>query len=84
VQSGWKTISIEEKLYLINRLEKCERIIDIWCNVRFAHSSAHTIHDSADRIKESAKSGTKMFMEQNYHIPIGMNNIISITVGVGL
>jgi len=81
VQNGLKTISIEEKLYLINRLEKCERIVDIWCNVKLTHSSAHAIHDSADRIKESAKSGTKVFMEQNYHIPIGMNDINNYRCG---
>jgi hypothetical protein len=48
--------------------------VDICCNVRLAHSSASTVHDNADRIKESAKSGTKVFKELNYHIPFGMNN----------
>jgi len=74
VQSGWKTIGIEEKLYIINQLEKCEWIVDICCNVRLAHSSARAICDNADRNKESAKSGTKVFKEQNYHIPFGMND----------
>jgi hypothetical protein len=32
------------------------------CNVRLAHSSIHTIRDNADRIKESAKSGIKVFV----------------------
>lgn len=29
-------------------------------NVGLAHSSVGTIHDNADRFKESAKSGTKL------------------------
>jgi hypothetical protein len=49
-------------------------MVDICCNVRLAHSSARAICDNADRIKESAKSGTKVFKEQNYHIPFGMND----------
>ena len=59
---------------MINRLEKCEQIVDICCNVRLAHSSACTICDNADRIKESVKSGDKVFMEQNCHVSIGMND----------
>jgi hypothetical protein len=43
-----KTISIEEKLDVISRLEKCERIVDICHNVRLGHSSIHTIRDNAD------------------------------------
>jgi hypothetical protein len=31
-------------------------------NVGLAHSSVHTIRDSADGIKESAKSGSKVFV----------------------
>jgi hypothetical protein len=31
-------------------------------NVRLAHSSVHTIRDNADRIKESPKSGSKVFV----------------------
>jgi len=31
-------------------------------NVRFTHSSIHTIIDNADRITETAKSGTKVYM----------------------
>jgi hypothetical protein len=33
----------------------------------------HTVCDNADRIKESAKSGTKVFVWQDYHSPMGMN-----------
>jgi len=31
------------------------------------------ICDNADRIKEGAKSGTKLFVWQDYHSPIRMN-----------
>jgi hypothetical protein len=57
-----KTISIEEILEIIGRLEKGERIFDICHNVRLAHSSIHTVRDNADGITESAKSGTKVFL----------------------
>jgi hypothetical protein len=55
VQSEWKiggrrASSIEEKLDVISRLEKGERIVDKWRNVRFAHSSVRTIGDNADRV----------------------------------
>jgi hypothetical protein len=56
------TIGIEEKLHIISRPEKGERIVDICCNVRLARSSVHTIRDNADRIKDSAKVGTKVFV----------------------
>jgi IS30 family transposase len=62
VKNQQKTIGIEEKLHVISRLEKGEWIVDICRNVRLAHSSIHTIRDNADRIKESAKSGTKVFV----------------------
>jgi hypothetical protein len=48
-------------LDLISQLGKGEWIVDICHNVRLAHSSICTFHDNADRIKESAKSGTKVF-----------------------
>jgi hypothetical protein len=50
-----KTIGIEEKLDVISRPEKRERIVDIFRNVQLAHSSVRTIRDNADGIKESAK-----------------------------
>ena len=62
VKNWWKKIGIEEKLDKISRLEKCERIVDICHNVRCPHSSVCTIGDNADRITESAKSGTKVFV----------------------
>jgi hypothetical protein len=50
-----KTVSTEEKLDEISRLEKGEQIVDICHNVMFTHSSVHTIHDNADKIAESSK-----------------------------
>jgi hypothetical protein len=52
VKNQRKTISTEEKLHVISRLKKGERIGDICRNVRLAHSSIHTICDNADRIKK--------------------------------
>jgi hypothetical protein len=57
-----KTIGIEEKLDLISQLEKGEWIFDICRNVRFTHVNIRTVLDNADRITESAMSGTKVFM----------------------
>jgi S-methylmethionine-dependent homocysteine/selenocysteine methylase len=59
VKNWQTTISIEEKLDVTSKLVKGEQIVGVCCNVRLAHSS---ICDSADRIKESAKSGTKVFV----------------------
>jgi hypothetical protein len=59
VKNRRKTISIEEKLEVISRLEKGEQIADICCNVRIAYSSIHIVCDDADKIKESTKSGIK-------------------------
>jgi hypothetical protein len=61
-KNQWKTISIEEKLDIMSQLEKAEWIVDIWRNVRLIYSSVCTIHDNADRITESAKWGTKVFV----------------------
>ena len=62
----------EEKLDVINRHENTEQVVDICHNVRLAHSSISTIHDNADRITESPKSETKVFVQQDYHSPIRM------------
>jgi hypothetical protein len=59
VKNWRKTISIEEKLDLTSWLEKGEWIFDICHNVRCADISVRTIRDNADKIKESAESGTK-------------------------
>ena len=60
-----KTITIVEKLDVISRLVKkmSELLIYGICD----HGSVCTLHDSTDRIKESAKSGTKVFVLQDYH-----------------
>jgi hypothetical protein len=57
-----KTVSIREKLDIINQHEKGEFIFAICHNVRFAHSNLCTVCDNANSITESAKSGTKVFM----------------------
>jgi len=56
VKNQQKTISTEEKLDVISWLEQGERIVDEWHNV-----SICTILDNADRIEESAESGTAVF-----------------------
>jgi len=62
VKNGQRTISTEDKLDVISRLGKGDRIVHICCVVRFTHSSARTVRDNADRIKQSAKSGTEVFV----------------------
>jgi hypothetical protein len=66
--------SIEEKLEVISRLKKCDQIFYICHDVRLAHSSTHTIHDNANGIKASAKSKTKVFVQQDYNSHIGINH----------
>jgi hypothetical protein len=61
VKNRRKTLGIEEKLRVIMRRAKGERIVDICRNVRLADGIVHKIRDNVDRIKESAKSGTKVF-----------------------
>jgi hypothetical protein len=51
-----------------------KQIIDICHNVTLAHGIVHKIRDNADRIKESAQSGTKVFVWQDYHSPIRTKN----------
>jgi len=55
------TICIAQKLDITCQLEKGEQIVDIWHNVRFIHSSIHTVRENSDRITESAKSTTVVF-----------------------
>jgi hypothetical protein len=61
VKNQRKTINIEERLDAISRLEKGERIVDIRHNFLIL-VYVHTICDNADRIKNSAKSGTEVFV----------------------
>jgi predicted transcriptional regulator len=70
VKNRQKTIVIIEKLHIIMRCEKGEQIVDICHNVRLAYGIIHTICDNVDRIKEGARSGTKVFVLQDYHSPI--------------
>jgi len=87
VKNWQKTTSIEEKLDLISRLEKDEWIFDTSHDVRCTDIHVHTIRDNADRITESAKSGTKVLFctaklpqsyqnqqYQNYRSPIRINS----------
>ena len=62
VKNRWKTIYTEEKLDVISHHEKGEQIFYIHRNVIFTHTSIRTICDNTDRITESAKSGTKVFV----------------------
>jgi hypothetical protein len=56
----------EKKLDVISWLEKGEWTVDICCNVRLAHSIICIIGNSADRMKKSAKSGTKVSAKRTY------------------
>jgi len=62
VKNRRKAISTEDKVDLISRLEKGERIVDVCRNVRFTHTSVSAIRDNVDTITESAKSGTEVFV----------------------
>jgi hypothetical protein len=57
-----KTVSIEEKLDVASRLDKAERIVDTYCNVRFAHKCVRTVRDNANRTAENAKLGPEVLL----------------------
>ena len=59
------TIGIEEKLDVISRIERDERIVDICLTGRFAHISVRTIRDNADRFNESGKHLDNIKCEQS-------------------
>jgi len=61
VKNRHKTIRTEKKLD-ISQMEKGEHTVDLCHNVGHTHSSVHTICDNADRIRESPKSRTKVFV----------------------
>jgi len=61
VKNQPRTISIEEKLDVTIWLEKGEQIVDICHNVRLIQSCACT-NNYNERIKESPKSETKVFV----------------------
>ena len=59
VKNRPKTTGIVEKLDVLNRLEKCEQVVDIIHNVRFVYISISTIcDDNPDRNTESVILGT--------------------------
>jgi hypothetical protein len=58
-----KTITAEDKLDVICRLvKKMDELLTYAIMLRLAHGSECTIHANADRIKEGAKSGPKVFV----------------------
>jgi len=57
-----KTVGFEKNLDVISQLEKGEQIVETCHNVKLAYSSIHTICDNVNRIKENAKSATKVFV----------------------
>ena len=59
VKNRRTTMNTEQKCDVINRVEKSERIVDIYRNVRLAHSSARTI----PVITGSAKARTTVLSE---------------------
>ena len=62
VKNRQKTINTEEKLDVISWLQQGEQIVDVHHNVWFTHNSIRTFLANGDRIKENAKSGTKVFV----------------------
>jgi hypothetical protein len=62
VENRGKPVGTEERLSVIMRREKGERMVDICRNVTLAHGTVHKIRDNADRIKESARPGTEVFV----------------------
>jgi hypothetical protein len=69
LKSPRKTIRNEEKLYIETPSKKVNEMVT--CHiVRVTHTSVRTSCDNTDRIKESAKSGAKVY--QHYYGPMGM------------
>jgi len=63
-----KTITTEEKSDVISRLvKKISKLLTYGIMFRHAHGSVCTVHDNADKIKESAKLRTKVCLLQDYH-----------------
>jgi hypothetical protein len=60
VKNRWETN--KEKLDGISQPEKGKQTVGISYNVTFAPICICTVHDNADRITESVKSGTKVFV----------------------
>jgi hypothetical protein len=66
MKNWWQTTSTEEKLDTQSHFEKGDQIVDICHTVRLAVGSIFTICDNADRITESAKSGTEVLYRNIY------------------
>jgi len=62
VKNRRKTVSTEEKLDVISRIERCDLTVDICLNVRFARIYVHTTRYNADTITESSQSGNNVFV----------------------
>jgi hypothetical protein len=74
VKNRRRTVGIDEKLRVIMRRDKGQRIDDICHHVRLTHSSIHTIRGNADRVDESSKSGTKVVVcVERHHSLIQIN-----------
>ena len=62
VKNRGKIIGNKDKLDVISRLKKGERIVDISRNVKIARISVRKSHDNAEGSKENVKSETKVFV----------------------
>ena len=62
VKNRRKTISVEEQIDVICRIERGELYVDVGRNVSFAYISVSTIRNNADGVTESTKSGTKVLV----------------------
>jgi hypothetical protein len=52
LKNWWKTLSTKKKLDIIRQLAIGEWILDIWLNVRYAHSSVYTICGNAVELQK--------------------------------
>ena len=56
INQYWRDIKIKKPI------EEAEQTADMCHNISIIHSSVCTVRDNSDRIKESAKSVTKVFV----------------------
>jgi len=62
VKNRRKKIGAEEILDVRSRLEKGERIVEIYHNVRLSHCSLPTLRNNDDRFNKNSKSGPLVFV----------------------
>jgi len=62
----WGRAAVVLYSYQVNELS------EMWRDVRFAHISVWTVCDNVDSFTENTASVPKVFVQQVYHIPIGM------------